>query len=358
MSVGIQSVNAEYDRCSFDAPVRVYWEVPVAELPELEEQNRDHAYILEDESIWVMNFAGDDWIQLNAGGGGGTPVTITSGSDNVTVTRVGNAYTISATDYAGNIADLQTLIETIQQDLTAVIERVDALDSGAITNVETNTPESLDIEQNGNTVTIDYVGSSSSGGMQGLATSTPEYLQVSIEEGGEIGRINFIGSSYVTTITSSDGTLTPTGSEGGEWDILLAEPIVDKIDTTEHNLADLTSEFGEYITTTTEQIESIETRITDINDNKVGAVISGTPDTLEITRGGDAVSISYIGSTSASTTISSSDDSVIVTADGNGYDLGVSDYVQGQISPLTNRVTALEDTIETLTARIEALENA
>ncbi|MBL1226533.1 hypothetical protein [Enterococcus sp. BWR-S5] len=48
------------------------WEVPVNSLSDIKVANRDHAYILPDNSVWVLSHDGKRFIQLNVQGGGGS----------------------------------------------------------------------------------------------------------------------------------------------------------------------------------------------------------------------------------------------------------------------------------------------
>lgn len=54
------------------------WEVPVNSLSDIKQANRDHAYILPDNSVWVLSYDGKRFIQLNVqgGSGGGQPTQI------------------------------------------------------------------------------------------------------------------------------------------------------------------------------------------------------------------------------------------------------------------------------------------
>ncbi|MBO0441658.1 hypothetical protein [Candidatus Enterococcus ikei] len=58
-----------------------FWEVPVNSLSEIKEANRDHAYILPDNSVWVLSHDGKKFIQLNLGGTGGNQPTLLENSD-------------------------------------------------------------------------------------------------------------------------------------------------------------------------------------------------------------------------------------------------------------------------------------
>lgn len=49
-----------------------FWEVPVNSLSDIKEANRDHAYILPDNSVWVLSHDATRFIQLNVNGGGGS----------------------------------------------------------------------------------------------------------------------------------------------------------------------------------------------------------------------------------------------------------------------------------------------
>ncbi|WP_086350252.1 hypothetical protein [Candidatus Enterococcus clewellii] len=58
------------------------WEVPVNSLSDIKEANRDHAYILPNNSVWVLSYDGTRFIQLNlAGSGGSGQPTLVSNSD-------------------------------------------------------------------------------------------------------------------------------------------------------------------------------------------------------------------------------------------------------------------------------------
>lgn len=47
------------------------WEVPVKNLSDIKEPNRDHAYILPDNSVWVLSHDGKTFIAINNSGGNG-----------------------------------------------------------------------------------------------------------------------------------------------------------------------------------------------------------------------------------------------------------------------------------------------
>lgn len=56
------------------------WEVPVNSLSDIKVANRDHAYILPDNSVWVLSHDGKRFIQLNVQGSGGSgqPTLVTN----------------------------------------------------------------------------------------------------------------------------------------------------------------------------------------------------------------------------------------------------------------------------------------
>lgn len=43
------------------------WAMPSEELPDITEASRDHLYILPDNTAWILNYNGDDYIQIAVG---------------------------------------------------------------------------------------------------------------------------------------------------------------------------------------------------------------------------------------------------------------------------------------------------
>ncbi|MHC5215186.1 hypothetical protein ACYSNR_00855 [Enterococcus sp. LJL128] len=93
-------VNPIPDPCAF-------WEVPVNDLSEITNPSRDYAYILPDNSVWVLNFDETGFVQLSGGGSGGQPTLIKNEDGMLTITGSGTY------DVAANLS--QSFIEKINQ---------------------------------------------------------------------------------------------------------------------------------------------------------------------------------------------------------------------------------------------------
>lgn len=96
----------------------VWWAVPVADLSKIKSPSRDHAYILPDDSVWIINYDGTEIMQLNGGGGsGGQPTRLVSKDDYITVSGSGT-YTVQVgLDTAKLKDDLQiTALENMMAD--------------------------------------------------------------------------------------------------------------------------------------------------------------------------------------------------------------------------------------------------
>ncbi|WP_086350253.1 hypothetical protein [Candidatus Enterococcus clewellii] len=67
------------------------WEVPVDSLSDIKQANRDHAYILPDNTLWVLSHDGKRFIQLNlqGGSGGGQPTQIENSDGLINVSGSG-----------------------------------------------------------------------------------------------------------------------------------------------------------------------------------------------------------------------------------------------------------------------------
>lgn len=62
------------------------WEVPVNSLSDIKKADRDHAYILPDDSVWVLSHDGKKFIQLNlASSGEGQPTQVKNNDGLITV---------------------------------------------------------------------------------------------------------------------------------------------------------------------------------------------------------------------------------------------------------------------------------
>ncbi|MEI5990389.1 hypothetical protein A5881_001882 [Enterococcus termitis] len=57
------------------------WEVPVNSLNEIKKADRDHAYILPDDSVWVLSHDGKKFIRLNLGANGSNQPTLLENKD-------------------------------------------------------------------------------------------------------------------------------------------------------------------------------------------------------------------------------------------------------------------------------------
>ncbi|MBP1045087.1 hypothetical protein I6N96_02255 [Enterococcus sp. BWM-S5] len=67
-----------------------WWAVPVNDLSEIKKPDRDHAYLLPDNSVWILNYDGTAMIQLSDGGNGdGQPTQITNTDGYITITGSG-----------------------------------------------------------------------------------------------------------------------------------------------------------------------------------------------------------------------------------------------------------------------------
>ncbi|MGL4696617.1 hypothetical protein [Enterococcus larvae] len=67
-----------------------WWAVPVNDLSEIKKPDRDHAYLLPDNSVWILNYDGTAMIQLSDGGNGdGQPTQVTNTDGYITITGSG-----------------------------------------------------------------------------------------------------------------------------------------------------------------------------------------------------------------------------------------------------------------------------
>lgn len=89
------------------------WEVPVNSLSEIKKADRDHAYILQDNSVWVLSHDGKNFIQLNlASSGEGQPTQVTNNDGFIAVEG-------SGTHNVSVDLDVEKMKETFQEKLTA-----------------------------------------------------------------------------------------------------------------------------------------------------------------------------------------------------------------------------------------------
>lgn len=89
------------------------WEVPVNSLSEIKKADRDHAYILPDNSVWVLSHDGKNFIQINlASSGEGQPTQVTNKDGFIAVEGSGT-HSVSVN------LDIEKMKETFQEKLTA-----------------------------------------------------------------------------------------------------------------------------------------------------------------------------------------------------------------------------------------------
>lgn len=88
------------------------WAVPVTDLSEVTKPDRDHAYILPDNSVWILNFDGTGMIQLNAGGTGGQPTMVKNDDGYLIVTGNGTHDVTIDVNYEELMSDFYTKQET------------------------------------------------------------------------------------------------------------------------------------------------------------------------------------------------------------------------------------------------------
>lgn len=73
------------------------WEVPVSNLSEVKQPNRDHAYILPDNSLWVLTHDGKQFTPINSGGSiGDTRPTQINNTDNCLELSGSGTYNVTA----------------------------------------------------------------------------------------------------------------------------------------------------------------------------------------------------------------------------------------------------------------------
>ncbi|MBL1227956.1 hypothetical protein IW492_01770 [Enterococcus sp. BWB1-3] len=102
-----------------------YWEVPVNKLSDIKEANRDHAYILPDESVWVLNHEGTGMVQINAGGSSGDaqPTQIINKDGNIKIIGSGT-YNVQA-DLDMNTLATNLGMKEIKDELETFIEHIE-----------------------------------------------------------------------------------------------------------------------------------------------------------------------------------------------------------------------------------------
>ncbi|MEI5994033.1 hypothetical protein [Candidatus Enterococcus mansonii] len=83
------------------------WEVPVNHLSEIKQPNRDHAYILPDDSVWVLAYDGKRFTPINSGeGGGNTRPTQLTNTDTYLDVSGNGTYNITANLNTENVIEL------------------------------------------------------------------------------------------------------------------------------------------------------------------------------------------------------------------------------------------------------------
>lgn len=114
------------------------WEVPVGNLSEVKEPNRDHAYILPDNSVWVLAYDGKSFTPItNSGESGPTQPTQFNNTDGYLGIQGSGTYNV--------IADLNT-----EKVIELVKEKID-IPKGTLDTVGVVKPD-------GQTITIDEEG--------------------------------------------------------------------------------------------------------------------------------------------------------------------------------------------------------
>lgn len=100
------------------------WEVPVENLSKIKQPNRDHAYILPDNSIWVLSHDGKNFIQINLGEGSGDsqPTQIENNDGFISVDRSGT-YDVSVD------LDMKKVTETLKPEFQ--VSKITADDGSA-----------------------------------------------------------------------------------------------------------------------------------------------------------------------------------------------------------------------------------
>lgn len=106
------------------------WEVPVNSLSEIKKADRDHAYILPDDSVWVLSHDGKNFIQLNlVSSGEGQPTNIDN-SDEMIVVKGSGTYDVSVD------LDMDQVVKALVPSFQA--KKVTADDGAAFIKVAAN----------------------------------------------------------------------------------------------------------------------------------------------------------------------------------------------------------------------------
>ncbi|MEI5990388.1 hypothetical protein A5881_001881 [Enterococcus termitis] len=114
------------------------WEVPVTDLTEIKQPNRDHAYILPDNSVWVLAYDGKSFAQVtNSGENGTAQATRINNTDGYLSIHGSGTYNVTA--------DLKT-----EKVIALVKEKID-IPKGTSDTVGVVKPD-------GQTITIDKEG--------------------------------------------------------------------------------------------------------------------------------------------------------------------------------------------------------
>lgn len=143
----ICNANSKYSLLSMKCPDG-WWEVPVRSLAEIKKPSRDHAYILPDDSIWVLDYDGTAMILLNGGSGGsGQPTRITNNDGHITIQGNGT-YNVSA-----------DLSKDLLKDIDGAVKDV-ALSDGRMTFKKNDDSETVirlgeGLAVNGNELSVD-----------------------------------------------------------------------------------------------------------------------------------------------------------------------------------------------------------
>lgn len=268
---------AEIKPCVFELPDQ--WEIPVLDIGTVTEYSRDHAWITQDNTLYVANYLANELIAINN-------FLVESGSNNTHVTRDGNKFIISvdeqdvitliesadssidvteiaggynieiSDDFKSRLTDVELDIQTLTSALENTTERLSNLEDEAVTEILAG--ENTTVSRNGGSVTINASGGITSVNWSDInekpfedvyavdfTVSNPTAGAGVLALSDEIREK--IDNATATTVTSTDSTVSVVGNPQSGYNLSIQEYVEiiqeqgRQLDLANNAITDLTS---------------------------------------------------------------------------------------------------------------------
>lgn len=137
-----------------------YWLVPVTSLNAVGAPTYHHAYILPDNSVWVLNHDGSGWLQIVSSGGDSQPTTVVNEDGYITISGSGTYSVIANLNETKIIALIgdeisasltnkanQSDLDSTNDNLATVTQRLDSMKARIVGQIDF-TPTVSDVTDN------------------------------------------------------------------------------------------------------------------------------------------------------------------------------------------------------------------